>query len=162
MSRRYPLDALQKVRQQRVDACADAVRDAQNAREKAQEELLSAKRREQGFADEVERSLADEAARADRGEARPVDLARAQAYAEDARKRLERLKLATDAAAHVLNAAARSLDRAVGELKQAEAEATVVERHHERWADEKRRAAESRASDAADDLVAARHGRESR
>lgn len=159
MTEPYPLEVLRGMRERDVDAAQEklacAIRDAERL------ELAAARASQEVAAHKAEtaRVLADEDARDLAG--RTLDAAlRAQAWGR---------RRATEQQAHVaraeraraeLRAAQAQVEGARAELAQARAEREAVEKHKDRWDGAKRKAAEKKEENEADERASSQSGRD--
>lgn len=153
---RYPLEAARELRRRAVDEAGEALAAAVHAHAEAEHDKA---RREAALVahDAATQAFLDEERAA--GARRINALLHAQAYLS--RRRSERethVAAIADAAAEVARRE-QAVSTARDALAQAKAEAEAVEKHHDRWKDERRRRAEARADDEVEDLISARHGR---
>ncbi|MCB9612848.1 MAG: hypothetical protein H6722_10395 [Sandaracinus sp.] len=156
MSERYPLEAARELRERAVDEAGEALAAAVRAHAEASQAHSRACAKLE--AHEVETRAFVEAER-QAGPRRIEDFQHAQAYLTRRRTEREAHVAAIARAADEVTARERDVVTARDALATAKAEAQAVEKHHERWQDERRKRAEARAEDEVEDLVSARHGR---
>jgi hypothetical protein len=149
--KRYPLDALVRVRREHVDASARELSAAIRAREEAERVRLAAEAERARQAHDADRVRAAEASALDRGQLSAADLQRQGAW--EARTQWEDGQRArqVDAARERESSARGGEGRAMAEVAKAEAGAKVVTEHRARWAAQGERAAEAAAEEEATD-----------
>lgn len=157
MKRRYPLEALQKVRRQTVDErareVAEQARRAEQA-EQAAKRVAAARRVE---AERAQRVIDGERERLAEGAARVSDLAAANWWTVGAALRQAAIGQAEQAAKERLAEAQKQETRARTALADADADAKAVDKHRDHW-DAERVAAEERAQEeAATEAWSGRH-----
>lgn len=154
---RYPLEAARELRKKAVDdageALAAAVRTHAEAAQAVEQERARLARHDEETAAFVQSERAVGARRAD-------DALIAQAYLARRRKERADRVVAVARAEEAEREKQRAVIAARDALASAKAEAEAVEKHHARWLEERRKRAEAKADEEAEDLVTARHGRE--
>jgi hypothetical protein len=147
-SPKYPLESLLKLRGRRVDQAADALARASREREGAERMRAAAE-----GAREAHRRAATRVRRVERdaleaGELRAADLGAADAW--HTRTQAEDDTLATRVgSASARESEARTVEQQSRErLAMSARDAELVERHHEKWDDARRKDAEAREEDA--------------
>jgi hypothetical protein len=149
--KKYPLDPLVRLRQDKVDASTRELAASIQAREGAERARLAAEAERARLAEEARQARAKEERALGRGELSVADLQRQGAW--EARTQWEDQARATEvAAATERETAAREGEgRARSRVSTAEAEAKVVTEHRGRWVAEGQRAADATAEEEAAD-----------
>lgn len=144
----YPLEAARKLRQEELDAAKRALGAAIERQQEAEAVLTRAiQRREEHSAETRDAEL-----RATRVEARSAqDLLVGQAFLQRRRTEAATLAEREQQARDGLQEAAKGVETAREALAEARAQAEAVERHHATWLRERKRLAERKAEDEADD-----------
>jgi len=149
--KKYPLDPLVRVREKQVDDAARALGDAVRVREDAEARLAQATRRK-NEAEAAANALRDgERSALERGELTVADLMRADAWGARVQQEQAELARRADDAAAKDDAAREGESRARTNVAERKADAEIVERDRERWADAERRRAEAKDEEAAAD-----------
>jgi hypothetical protein len=149
-ARKYPLDALARVRGARVDAASRSLAVATRAREEAAAKRLGAQAKKDGHEQGVRATKATERTALEDGTLHAGDLARADAWGLRAALEGQALAATLEQARAGESKAAEAHAKARRETAERSAEERVVARHREAW-DAARRA----AVDAADEEAAA-------
>jgi hypothetical protein len=149
-SRKYPLDALARVRAAKVDAASRSLAGAVRAREEAAAKRLGAQAKKDGHERGVRGTKATERAALEDGALQVGDLARADAWAVRAALEGQALAAVLEQARAAEGKAAEMHTKARQETAERSADERVVAKHREAW-DAARRA----AADAADEEAAA-------
>ncbi len=152
----YPLEAARQLRSEELEDAKRALAEAL-AREAAAERALEEAR---AALEAHERGTRDAQDREGRLEARSVDdFLRGRAFLDRRASEAETLRGKVQQAIDTLGERRRATGAAREALAQARAQHEAVEKHYQRWLAERRRKAELRAEDEADELTSARHGR---
>ncbi|MCA9639760.1 MAG: hypothetical protein H6718_23870 [Polyangiaceae bacterium] len=156
MVKRYSLEALKRLREQRVEEQAERVAEQLRQVAQAERQALEATAQRK----QLEKQLADErsaeAERLARGEATVQDLALQAAWESQAAGRIENARLKERKLAEQLVAARKEEARRREELALREGEAKAVERHKENWQAEISRAEELALEEQAQEVWSAR------
>jgi hypothetical protein len=158
--KRYPLDALEKVKQAEVDERAQGVAGEVDKTQRAQRQVLGARddrERAEAAADAVS---SEELGRVESGVATVADLQALAGFQSAEAQRILALRERERRAAEALVAQKKVEDAARAQLALAEAEAKAVTRHKERWTAERARERDLAEEEAADDVHMARRARE--
>lgn len=158
--KRYPLDALEKVRKAEVDERAQGVAGEVQKTEQARKQVVGARDKRERAEQAVEAVVTDERARVEEGTATAADLQALASWQASEAQRLAALRDRERRAAEALVSQKRSEDVARQELALAEAEAKAVSRHKERWTAERVRERDLAEEEAAEDVHMARRARE--
>lgn len=159
MKRRYPLEALRKVRHQAVDDRAVELSARMQAREQAERVHASARRAREQERARAARVTASERARLEAGGARVADLQSGLAWRAGASERERALEQA-DARSRVgLEQATNDEAEARRALAAADADAKTVEEHRERWRRDEELRAERAEEEAANENWSGQHAR---
>jgi hypothetical protein len=147
--RRYPLEPLVMLRDQRVEQATVGLAGAIEKREDAEQGRRTAEAVRDAHDAAAKLVRAGESGALDRGELRAVDLAGADAW--EARVAVESASVASALErARTVEERARDGERvAQGELASRRADASVVERDRARWVDQQRRRTEASEEEAA-------------
>lgn len=148
MRRKYPLEALSRLRQSRTEERArelGAARVSTRAAEGEAERVALARRSEQAA---VSLESASERERLEAGEATAQDLQQAELFLLGATGRLSRLALEQEGAERAALEARKVEASAEAELVRARADERVVERHRERFEAAERRVGEDAEDEA--------------
>ncbi len=146
VSRKYPLDPLRKLKEQRVTERTREAAESRAAHERAQASAARAR-----AAREAEQSQAQSERQRERelledGQVRAADLQQGERFWVFAAARITRLAQGEMAADERARGAAAEAGKALSALAEAKAEAQALERHHQRH-----REGEQRAQEAAED-----------
>jgi hypothetical protein len=133
VTRKYPLDPLKRVRAENVDRGARSLSEALRKAEAASIEVERATQAKEQLDRAVNATARAERERLERGELTAADLARGAAWGLSADlRRNEKARAVDDAQKE--NARARAgAEKERSGLAAAQAEAKVVEKHHQRW-----------------------------
>lgn len=142
MVKRYSLEALKRLREQKVQEQAERV--AEQVRQVAQAEraALEATGQRKQLEAQLAEGRSQEGERLARGEATAQDLALQAAWESQASKRIEAARLLERQRAERLVAARKEEEALRQELARCEGEAKAVERHKQSWQAEVTRAEE--------------------
>jgi hypothetical protein len=133
VTRKYPLDPLQRVRDDNVDRKARALSDSIRQVEGAKSEREQAERRQHTFEREVAEATDAERERLTGGQLTAADLARGAAWGvAQEMERAAKARAAEEARMRQSAAEAAATSRR-GDLADAKASAEVVAKHHDRW-----------------------------
>lgn len=158
--KRYPLDALEKVRKAEVDERAQSVAGEVKKTEHARKQVLGARDQRERAEQAADAVVADERARVEEGTATAADLQALASWRAAEAQRIAALRDGERRAAEALVSQKRLEDVAREELALAEAEAKAVSRHKERWTAERARERDIAEEEAAEDVDMARRARE--
>jgi hypothetical protein len=158
--KRYPLDALQKVRKAEVDARSTLVAAEVEKTERARRSVLGARALRERAEESASTLAAAECARVESGVATAGDLQALAAWHAAESARLTELREKERRAAEALVAQKRAEDGARQELATKKAEEKAVERHRERWSKEREREHSQAEEEAAEDVYMARRARD--
>jgi hypothetical protein len=158
--KRYPLDALQKVRKAEVDARSTLVAAEVEKTERARHGVVGARTARERAEQAAESLAAGERARVDGGVATAGDLQALAAWHAAESARLAELREKERRMAEALVVQKRAEDGARNELAMAEAEHKAVERHHDRWDSDRARERDLAEEEAAEDVHMARRARD--
>lgn len=153
MKNRYPLEAARDLRGQELDEAARALGDASRRVDLAERSVASARAAIE--AHDVARE-AHRAAENARGSRSADDMLRGLAYEERLDCEREALVATAQEADEALALARAHEDSARTALAEARAAQEAVERHYEAWEEERRRVAEKKAEDEAEDVALSR------
>ena len=132
---RYPLEPLIALREEAVDAAVRGLARAVRERELAEQRREGAERAHDLHAQTSETARASENTALERGELRASDLAAARAWEARVAAESDALKGQVRGATGA-ESSARDAERGAGEaVATRQADAQVVEKHRERWAD---------------------------
>jgi hypothetical protein len=158
--KRYPLDALEKVRKAEVDERAQSVAGEVEKTERARRQVLGARDKRERAERAADDLLTDERERVESGTATAADLQALASWQAAEAQRLAALCESERRAAESLVGQKRAEDAARQELALAEAEAKAVTRHKERWSRDRVRERDLAEEEAAEDVDMARRARE--
>lgn len=153
MKSAYPLEAARELRGQELDEAARALGDASRRVDAARRNVASAVAAIE--AHDVARA-AQRAAENARGARSADDLLRGLAYEERLDRERQELVTKSAEAEEALAAARTNEESARSALADARAAKEAVERHYEAWLAERRRVAEKKAEDEAEDVALSR------
>jgi len=159
VKRRYPLEALSKIRAHETTQRAREKADLALERHRAEQTLADATRNKEAEKNRLRAEGAIETTRLGSGRARAADLARAERFRQGAERRIgEREGVETRAARGSAEVKAKEA-RAAAALAAAHAAEKVVHEHRARFRANERRSLDNREDDAAEDAMRARQGR---
>jgi hypothetical protein len=148
VTRKYPLDALRRVREENVDHKVRALSDSLRHVESARDEAELSERSKRDLESALAATAAKEEQRLAHGELTSADLARGAAWTLGSEmQRVEKAREVEQARARQTAAEERATERQRA-LFDAQASAEVVAKHHEGWL--RARAAESVSRDEED------------
>jgi hypothetical protein len=160
VTRKYPLEPVQRVRDEKADAKARALAEALRAVE-ASTALAQRRAQEHAAHERARQELeGDERALLEGGGLKAADLAQQSAWAEAARLELLELARRSDEAAQALIGAHAHADVRRSQLQTARADAKVIAKHREAFDATAQRAALARDDEAAEEAHQARRARE--
>jgi colicin import membrane protein len=150
-SKKYPLDALAKLREEEVSRATRSLAERVHLREEAERQRRTAEDDIRRAEEKARAVRAVEQAKLERGELSVADLARAEAWAIAVDAEKERLEARVVQAKAHLSEARGAESRAQAELSARTSEADVVEKDRAKWQDAIDRAAEARQEEEAAD-----------
>lgn len=157
--KRYPLEPLLEQREERVDERARHLAERANQKSRAEMTRANAERERHAHEHETRRIAKMEARRVDEGTASPEDLRRFHAWRLAQAIQAEALEARERAAREQEREAREQEAKARRELADARAQAKVIEKHRDRFAERERKAELARLEDEVEDTVNARWGR---
>jgi hypothetical protein len=156
VTRKYPLDPLKRVRAEKVDQRARALFGAMRELEAAGVEVDKKTRAKEQLDESLKATARSERERLERGELTAADLAREAAWNVSAdRQRLQAARAVDEAKKGHVQANAH-VERERTTLATAQAEAKVVEKHHDKWRAARDAADRSRDEESAEEAHLAR------
>jgi hypothetical protein len=156
VTRKYPLDPLKRVRAEKVDQRARALSGAMRELEAARVEVEKKTRTKEHLDESLNATARSERERLERGELTAADLARGAAWNVSADLLRAQASRAVDEAKKD-HAQARTLaERERATLATLQAEAKVVDKHHEKWRAARAAADQSRDEESAEEAHLAR------
>lgn len=146
----YPLEALRTLRANERDDAARRLAEAVAAHQLASEATARASNALRDHAAATEATLARESTRPLSASA-ATDALQLRAWRDRRKREADTLRADLERAREAERRASDGVDQARAALATAETEREAIERHHRRWLDEQRRAAEARAEAEAED-----------
>jgi len=133
VTRKYPLDPLKRVRAEKVDQRTRSLSDALRKAEATGTEVERKTRAKEQLDKSVSVTARGERDRLERGELTAMDLARGAAWGVSADLQRNEMARAVDVAQKEDARARSDAEKERAALATAQAEAKVVEKHHEKW-----------------------------
>lgn len=152
MTRRYPLETLRDVRGRAVDERSKAVGEAKRRTEQADHQARAATSRRQAEEAEAAAVSGAERERLEEGTATVADMVRAAEFAVGAQERIAGKRQVEEGAHRALDEEKSKEEDARVALRQADADAKVVDKHRDQWAKENRARAEQAQDEAAEEV----------
>ena len=133
VTRKYPLDPLKRVRADKVDQRARSLSEALRRAEVTGTEVERKARAKEQLEQSLSATALGELEMLEKGELTAADLARGAAWGLSADLRRDQMSRAVDEAAKEHARARSQAEKERSSLASAQADAKVVEKHHERW-----------------------------
>jgi len=133
VTRKYPLDPLRRVRADKVDQRAVSLSDALRKAEATAADVERKRRAQEQLDRAVRETARGERERLERGQLTAADLAREAAWGLSASLARKEMTRAVEAAQDEHARATSQADQERSSLATAQAEAKVVDKHHDKW-----------------------------